>query len=29
MAHNIQILENGDACFVECTHYGDIAPSWH
>lgn len=29
MAHNIQILENGDACFVECTHYGEIAPAWH
>lgn len=27
--HNIQILENGDACFVECTHYGEIAPAWH
>ncbi len=29
MAHNIQILENGDACFVECTHYGEIEPAWH
>lgn len=29
MAHNIQILENGNACFVECTHYGEIAPAWH
>lgn len=29
MAHEIQILENGDACFVECTHYGEIAPAWH
>lgn len=26
---NIQILENGEACFVECTHYGEIAPAWH
>lgn len=29
MAHNIQILENGEGCFVECTHYGEIAPAWH
>ena len=29
MAHNIQILENGDACFVECTHHHEIAPAWH
>lgn len=29
MAHNIQILENGEACFVECTHYGEVAPAWH
>ena len=29
MAHNIQILENGQGCFVECTHYGEIAPAWH
>ena len=27
--HNIQILENGEACFVECTHRGEIAPAWH
>lgn len=29
MAHNIQILENGEACFVECTNNGKIAPAWH
>ena len=27
--HNIQILENGKACFVECIHNGEIAPAWH
>ena len=27
MAHNIQILENGQGCFVECTHYGEKAGS--
>lgn len=29
MAHDIQILENNEACFVECTHYGQIEPAWH
>ena len=29
MAHNIQILESGNACFVEATHYGEIKPAWH
>ena len=29
MSHNIQILENGDGCFVECTHHGEILPAWH
>lgn len=29
MAHNIQILENGDACFVENLNNGEVRPAWH
>lgn len=28
MAHNLEEI-NGEYCFVECTHYGDIKPAWH
>lgn len=29
MAHNIQILDNGNACFVETTHNRTIPTAWH
>lgn len=29
MAHNIEILGNGDACFVESLNNGTISPAWH